>query len=139
MVELVDGSVVAQIAEPDMRLPIQYALLWEHQPSPAPRFDWTRKRELHFGEVDVERYPCFAHVLATARSGDQGAMVGLSAADEIAVARFLAGEIKFTEIAGLLRRGAELGAGKASRLDDIVRVDAKVKRELDSMPASVSD
>jgi 1-deoxy-D-xylulose-5-phosphate reductoisomerase len=139
MVELVDGSVVAQIAEPDMRLPIQYALLWEHQPSPAPRFDWTRKRELHFGEVDVERYPCFAHVLATARSGDQGAMVGLSAADDIAVARFLAGEIKFTEIAGLLRRGAELGAGKASRLDDIVRVDAKVKRELDSMPASVSD
>jgi 1-deoxy-D-xylulose-5-phosphate reductoisomerase len=139
MVELVDGSVVAQIAEPDMRLPIQYALLWEHQPSPAPRFDWTRKRELHFGEVDVERYPCFAHVLATARSGDQGAMVGLSAADEIAVARFLAGEIKFTEIAGLLRRGAELGAGKAPRLDDIVRVDAKVKRELHSMPASVSD
>jgi len=138
MVELVDGSVVAQLAEPDMRLPIQYALLWEHQPSAAPRLDWTRKRELHFGEVDVERYPCFAHVLATARGGDQGAMIGLSAADEIAVARFLAGEIKFTEIAGMLRRGAELGAGKkAPRLDEILRIDERVKREL--QPAVVSD
>ena len=137
MVELVDGSIVAQLAEPDMRLPIQYALLWEHRPSRAPRFEWTRKRELHFGEVDVERYPCFAHVLAAARSGDQGAMVGVSAADEIAVARFLAGEIKYTEIAGLLRRGAELGAGNAPTLDDIVRIDEHVKREL--QPAGVSD
>jgi 1-deoxy-D-xylulose-5-phosphate reductoisomerase len=132
MVELIDGSVVAQIAEPDMRLPIQYALLWEHEPSTAPRFEWTRKRELHFGEVDLERYPCFAHVLATARGGDQGAMIGLSAADEIAVARFLAGGIKFTEIAGFLRRGAELGAGAgaAPALDEIAQIDARVKHEL---------
>jgi len=131
MVELVDGSVVAQIAEPDMRLPIQYALLWEHQPSLPPRFDWTRKRTLHFSGVDLERYPCFSEVLATARSGDQGAMVGLSAADEIAVARFLAGEIKFTDIAGFLRRGAELGAGAARTLDEIVRIDERVKRDLE--------
>ncbi|MEA2662770.1 MAG: 1-deoxy-D-xylulose-5-phosphate reductoisomerase [Chloroflexota bacterium] len=132
MVELVDGSVVAQIAEPDMRLPIQYALLWEHRPSPATRFDWTRTRALHFGPVDLERYPCFSHVLATARAGDQGAMVGLSAADEVAVARFLAGEIGFTEIPALLRRGAELGsgAGKAATVEDIVRIDERVRREL---------
>ena len=137
MVELVDGSVVAQIAEPDMRLAIQYALLFEQRPSLAPRFDWTRKRELHFGEVELERYPCFSHVLATARTGDQGAMVGLSAADEVAVARFLAGEIKFTEIAGLLRRGAELGAGAgtAPALDQIVRIDERVRRELQPVTA----
>ncbi|HEV2009854.1 MAG TPA: 1-deoxy-D-xylulose-5-phosphate reductoisomerase [Candidatus Limnocylindria bacterium] len=132
MVELVDGSVVAQLAEPDMRLPIQYALLWEHLPSPARPFDWTRQRELHFGAVELERYPCFSHVLAMARAGDQGAMVGLSAADEVAVARFLAGEIKFTEIAGLLRRGAELGtgAGKTPAVEEIVRIDERVRREL---------
>jgi 1-deoxy-D-xylulose-5-phosphate reductoisomerase len=137
MVELIDGSVIAQLAEPDMRLPIQYALLWDHQPSPAKHFEWTRRRALHFGEVELERYPCFSHVLATARAGDPGAMVGLSAADEIAVARFLAAEITFTEIAGLLRRGAELGAGagKAPTLEEIVRIDERVRREL--QPAEV--
>jgi 1-deoxy-D-xylulose-5-phosphate reductoisomerase len=130
MVELVDGSVVAQIAEPDMRLPIQYALLWEHEPSPAPRFEWTRERVLRFDAVDLERYPCFALVLATARSGDQGALVGLSAADEVAVARFLAGEIQFTDIAGLLRQGVALGSGAARSLDEIERVDRRVRSEL---------
>ena len=132
MVELVDGSVIASIAEPDMRLAIQYALLWDHLPSLAPRFDWTKERALHFGEVELERYPCFTHVLAAARSGDQGAMIGVSAADEVAVERFLAGEIAFTEIAGLLRRGAELGAGAGAQpaLDEIERIDGRVRREL---------
>jgi len=132
MVELMDGSVIAQLAEPDMRLPIQYALLFDHAPSVAPRLDWTRQRALHFDEIELERYPCFAHVLATARGGDLGAMVGLSAADEIAVARFLAGEIGFTAIAGLLRRGAELGGGEgpAPTLDDVLRIDEHVRREL---------
>jgi 1-deoxy-D-xylulose-5-phosphate reductoisomerase len=130
MVELEDGSVVASIAEPDMRLPIQYALLWEHQPSPARRFDWTRARALHFGAVELERYPCYSYALAVARAADQGSMAGLSAADEVAVARFLAGEIKFTDIAALLRRGAELGAGAAPTLDAIMRIDANVRHEL---------
>jgi 1-deoxy-D-xylulose-5-phosphate reductoisomerase len=130
MVELVDGSVIAQLAEPDMRLPIQYALLFDHVPSVAPRFDWTRTRAMHFGDVDPERYPGLGVVLGTARGGDQGAMVGLSAADEVAVGRFLAGEIKFTDIPGLLRRGAELGAGAAPTLADIVRIDERVRREL---------
>ncbi|HEX6060603.1 MAG TPA: 1-deoxy-D-xylulose-5-phosphate reductoisomerase [Candidatus Limnocylindria bacterium] len=132
MVELVDGSVIASIAQPDMRLAIQYALLWDHETSLAPRFDWTKERALHFGAVEIERYPCFAHVLAAARTGDQGAMVGVSAADEVAVARFLAGEIAFTEIAGFLRRGAELGAGAgaAPGLDEIIRIDGRVRREL---------
>jgi 1-deoxy-D-xylulose-5-phosphate reductoisomerase len=135
MVELVDGSVIASIAEPDMRLPIQYALLWEHQQSPARQFDWTRSRTLRFGEVELERYPCFSYVLAVARAADQGSMVGLSAADEVAVARFLAGEVKFTDIAGLLRRGADLGRGAAPALDDILRIDASVRIEL--QPAEV--
>ncbi|MDQ6857654.1 MAG: 1-deoxy-D-xylulose-5-phosphate reductoisomerase [Chloroflexota bacterium] len=138
MVELVDGSVIASLAEPDMRLAIQYALLLEHAPSLGPRFEWTRNRELHFGAVELERYPCFSHVLAAARGGDQGAMVGLSAADEVAVARFLAREIAFPDIAGLLRRGAELGAGAgtAPALEEIVRIDERVRREL--QPATVS-
>ena len=134
MVEYVDGSVKAQLAEPDMRLPIQYALLWDRAPSPAPRFDWSANRSLHFGEINLGRYPCFAVVLETARSGDLGAMVGLSAADELAVERFLRGEIAFTDIAALLRRGAEHGARmKRSRepdLDEIVAIDAAVRAAL---------
>ena len=134
MVEYVDGSVKAQLAEPDMRLPIQYALLWDRAPSPAPRFDWTKDRSLRFGPVDVRRYPCFAVVLETARSGDLGAMVGVSAADELAVERFLSGEIAFTDIAPLLRRGAELGAAaKGSRepeLDEIITIDGVVRESL---------
>jgi 1-deoxy-D-xylulose-5-phosphate reductoisomerase len=137
LVELADGNVIASIAEPDMRLPIQYALLFEHLPSLAPRFEWTRKRTLHFGDVDLERFPCLAIVLGAARAGDQGAMVGLSAADEVAVARFLAGEITFTEIPSLLRRGVELGAGAAAAPDlaEIARLDAHVRRAL--QPAEV--
>ena len=132
MVELVDGTVIAQLAEPDMRLPIQYALLFDHLPSLAPRFDWTRERALHFGDVDAERYPCLSLILATASGGDQGAMVGLSAADEVAVERFLAGDIAFTDIPSLLRRGAELGAGAgpAPSLDAVIAIDARVRREL---------
>jgi len=134
MVEYVDASVKALLAEPDMRLPIQYALLWDRAPSPAPRFDWTADRLLHFGEIDVLRYPCFAIVLETARSGDLGAMVGLSAADELAVERFLHGDIAFTDIAPLLRRGAEIGARtKRSRepdLDEVIAIDAAVRVSL---------
>jgi 1-deoxy-D-xylulose-5-phosphate reductoisomerase len=134
MIEFVDGSVKAQLAEPDMRLPIQYALLWDRAPSPAARFDWSADRSLHFGEIDVRRYPCFAAVLETARSGDLGAMVGLSAADELAVERFLHGDIAFTDIATLLRRGAELGARvKRSRepdLDEVIAIDSAVRASL---------
>src|SRR5438445_5935961 len=141
MIEYVDGSVKAQLAEPDMRLPIQYALLWDRAPSPAPRFDWTADRTLHFGEIDARRYPCFEVVLETARSGDLGAMVGLSAADELAVDRFLRGDIPFTDIAALLRRGAELGArAKQSGepdLEEIVAIDASVRASLGT-PAAVA-
>src|SRR5256885_727348 len=130
MVEYVDGSVKALLADPGMALPIQYALLWDRAPSPAPRFDWSADRLLHLGEIDVLRYPCFAIVLETARSGDLGAMVGLSAADELAVERFLHGDIAFTDIASLLRRGAELGARARGSpepdLDGVIAIEAVV-------------
>jgi len=141
LVEFADGAVKAQLGLPDMRLPIQYALLWDRASSPAPRFDWAADRTLHFGKIDVRRYPCFAVVLETARSGDLGAMVGLSAADELAVERFLRGGSGFTDIADLLRRRAELGAkAKRSRepdLDEIVAIDASVRASL-ATPAAVA-
>ena len=140
LVEFSDGSVKAQLAEPDMRLPIQYALLWEHLPSPAARLDWSRVRTLRFeGAPDDRRYPCLAAVLETARSGDVAAMIGLSAADEVAVARFLRGEIRFDEIASYLRRGASLGAAQrapaAPDLGEILGVDRAVRTALEAAPA----
>ncbi len=106
LVELVDGSVIAQLAEPDMRLPIQYALLWEHAPSRAPRLDLMRSRDLRFrGPPDPARYPCFETVMRAAREGDVRSLIGVSAADEVAVDRFLREEIPFVGISELLRAG----------------------------------
>ena len=138
LVELADGSVKAQLAEPDMRLPIQYALLWEHLPSPARRLDWLVARTLRFaGAPDLHRYPALAVVLDTARTGNAGAMIGLSAADEIAVERFLRGEIGWNDIAPLLRRGASLGAAAhahAPDLREILQIDRSVREALAAQP-----
>lgn len=140
MVELRDGSVIAQLAEPDMRLPIQHALLWDHVPGPARRLDWTSARTLRFGPVDLARYPALEVVLEVARSGDARALVGLSAADEMAVELFLRGEIRFTDIPGWLRRGAGLvraprGAGPPT-LEEILAIDRAVRLELAGAPAA---
>jgi 1-deoxy-D-xylulose-5-phosphate reductoisomerase len=142
LVEFTDGSVKAQLAEPDMRLPIQYALLWQRQPSPAARLDWAKARTLRFdGPPDPRRYPALAAVLETARSGDLAAMIGLSAADEIAVARFLRGEIRFDEIAAYLRRGAALGSAQRApaspSLGEILGIDRSVRAALEAAPALV--
>jgi 1-deoxy-D-xylulose-5-phosphate reductoisomerase len=134
MVELADGSVKAQLAEPDMRLPIQYALLWDRAVCPAPRFVWDQVRTLRLGPVEPGRYPCLEIVMETARSGDAGALVGLSAADEVAVDAFLRGELAFTGISGMLRRGAEQGAhegrGSLPELGRIVEIDRAVRAAL---------
>jgi 1-deoxy-D-xylulose-5-phosphate reductoisomerase len=135
LVELADGSVIAQLAEPDMRLPIQYALLWDHAACPARRLDLARAMELRFrGAPDPARYPCLDLVVRTARGADPRALIGLSAADEIAVERFLAGDLAFTEIADVLRRGAELARGPAGAgapsLAEIHAIDRAVRLAL---------
>src|SRR5204863_3471912 len=120
--------------------PIQYALLWEHAPSPARRIDWSTARTLRFsGAPDLERYPALGAVLDAARSGNAGALIGLSAADEIAVERFLHDEIRFTDIAPLLRKGAAAGA-KATRatpatVAEIMAIDRSVRDALTAEPA----
>ncbi len=141
LVELVDGSVIAQLAEPDMRLPIQYALLWEHAPSPARRLDLSRARDLRFrGPPDPARYPCFDVVTGAARAGDPFALIGASAADEIAVGRFLREEIPFSGIADLLHAGIAAAERTPSRavptLAEIRAADRAVRAALTHAPAS---
>jgi 1-deoxy-D-xylulose-5-phosphate reductoisomerase len=98
MVEFVDGSVVAQLSPPDMRLPIQYALTWpERREGVAAKVDWSRSLHFDFEPPDLERFPALELGLEAARTGGTTGAV-LNAANEEAVAGFLSGELKFTEI-----------------------------------------
>ena len=98
MVELADGTVLAQLAVPDMGLPIQYAMSWpERVPSPYERLDWTAMRDFSFEKPDFEKTPCLALAIECARAGGSAPAV-LSAANEAAVGLFLARRIGYNEI-----------------------------------------
>ena len=103
MVEFADGSVKAQLGEPDMRLPIQVALCYpERIAQPAARpFDPVRIAALHFEAPDFRRFPALSLALRAGRRGGTFP-AALAAADETAVEHFLAGRLRFTDIAGLL-------------------------------------
>ncbi|PIU20387.1 MAG: 1-deoxy-D-xylulose-5-phosphate reductoisomerase [Elusimicrobia bacterium CG08_land_8_20_14_0_20_59_10] len=103
-VEFTDGSVLAQLSDPDMKLPIQYALTWpERARSLAAPLDLIKLSRLDFYEPDLRRFPCLGLALDSARRGGIFP-AALNAANEVAVARFLAGEIRFTDIAFVVER-----------------------------------
>lgn len=99
LVEFSDGSVKAQLGLPDMRLPIQCALTYPARIplAPAPPLELAKVGALHFGEPDLARFPCLALAMEAGRLGGTYP-AAMAAADEVAVERFLAGEIRFTEI-----------------------------------------
>ncbi len=98
MVEYIDGSVIAQLSPPDMKLPIQYALTWpERRHGVAEKLDFTRRMELEFEPPDLERFDALQLGLEVARSGGTAGAV-LNAANEAAVATFLDGKIGFLDI-----------------------------------------
>src|SRR4051794_8429506 len=97
-VEFADGSVLAQLSPPDMRLPIQYALTYpERVAGPTKRLNWRSLAAWHFEQPDVETFPCLQLGYEVARRGGTCGAV-LNAANEAAVARFLAGELAFLDI-----------------------------------------
>jgi 1-deoxy-D-xylulose-5-phosphate reductoisomerase len=108
MVEFVDHSVMAQLGNPDMRVPIQYALTYpERQPTPTLPLKLTEIGTLHFREMDYVRYPCLRMAF---EAGKQGGTVPTvyNAANEVAVSRFLAGEITFLQIEEIIERLMQL-------------------------------
>ena len=121
MVTFRDGSVKAQLGEPDMRLPIQVALTYPHRGAAksAPALDLARRGSLTFGTVDGERFPALGIALEAGRREDTSA-AAVAGADESAVAHFLAGRVRFTEIARLLREA--LDAHKAQPTSDLERL-----------------
>ena len=107
MVELVDGSVIAQLGVTDMRLPIQYAFSYpERWPAPLPSLDLARAGRLEFEPADTVRFPGLALAFRALRGGD-GLPVVLNAANEIAVAAFLEERLPFTGIADVIRRAMD--------------------------------
>ena len=98
MVEFRDGSVLAQMSPPDMKLPIQYALSYPKRPEgPASSMDWTSVCELYFEPPDFDRFPSLKLGLEVAQVGGSAGVV-LNAANEVAVDKFLNREIAFPQI-----------------------------------------
>lgn len=103
LVEYIDGSVLAQMSPPDMRLPIQYALTWPDRiAGTTSRCDFSRPMTLTFEPPDPERFPALDLGFEVAGSGGTSGAV-LNAANEIAVQRFLGGELQFLDIPRLCR------------------------------------
>jgi 1-deoxy-D-xylulose-5-phosphate reductoisomerase len=103
MVRFIDGSAKAQLGIPDMRVPIQYALTHpERYYNPAhPRADWAALGALHFEAVDTERFRCLSLAFQAGRAGGTHP-TAMAAADEVAVPAFLAGDIRFGDIPGII-------------------------------------
>jgi len=121
LVEYGDGSVIAQLATHDMRIPIQYALTYpERRSTELPRLALAEACALHFEPLDPDRFPAFAVVLSAARAGGS-APAAVNAADEVLVARFLRGEIPFTGIASGL--SAVLDRWRSETRDEPISLD----------------
>jgi len=131
LVEFVDGSVVAQLSPPDMKLPIQYALTWpERQPGVAAKLDWSRGMQLEFEPPDFERFPALPLGIEAARMGGTAGAV-LNAANEAAVAGFLNGELKYLEIVPACRDVLDHhNFDPSPSLDQLIALDGWARREV---------
>jgi 1-deoxy-D-xylulose-5-phosphate reductoisomerase len=135
MVEFADGSVKAQLSQPDMRLPIQYALSYpERLANPnLPRLDWKNIKELNFEPPDFDRFPCPKLAIEAGKEGGTYPAV-LCAADETAVELFLSKRIKFTDIPHLVRQAlAEHQATTHPTLEEILAADSQAREKVGKM------
>jgi 1-deoxy-D-xylulose-5-phosphate reductoisomerase len=125
MVEFVDGSVMAQLGTPDMRLPIQYALAWPERLAPSwNRLDFRSVANLTFEEPRRDVFPCLDFAYEAGRRG--GTMpCALNAANEIAVELFLKEQIAFGAIWQLIDKVmSDHGFVASPHLDDLIETDA---------------
>lgn len=131
MVEFCDGSVIAQLSPPDMRLPIQYALTYPNRThSPSARTDWNQPQKLDWHPVDPERYPALELGFEVARRGGTCGAV-LNAANEAAVQLFLNRSIRLTEIAEVCRAVLmHHDYSPSPSLDDLHRLDRWARNEV---------
>ena len=137
MVEYVDGSILAQLGVPDMRLPIQYALTYpERYPSPTPRLDLKATAALTFEPVDRDKFPCLDLAYAACRAGGSAPTV-LNAANEVAVQWFLDRRIRFDEIPTVIRRALDAHPSReVTSVEEVLGVDRQVRASLEPRAAS---
>lgn len=131
-VEFHDGSVLAQLSPPDMRLPIQYALTYpERLPGPTRRLDWLSLKALTFEQPDYDTFGAIELGFTVARRGGT-AGAALNAANEAAVGRFLAGTLSFLDITPACREIVHAHPYNAEpTLDDLFAVDRWARQEID--------
>ena len=133
MVEYVDGSVLAQLGSPDMRTPIATTLAWpDRVPSPSKKLDFAEVAKLTFEAPDLKRFPALRLAKESIDAG--GIMPAtLNAANEVAVAAFLAGGIKFLDIAAITEQvlgavAGTAGAAPINTLEDALAADTNARR-----------
>jgi 1-deoxy-D-xylulose-5-phosphate reductoisomerase len=125
LVELVDGTMLAQMSPCDMRLPIQYALSFpERWESPLPRLALSELASLHFMAPDLEQFPCLRVALEAAAAGGSGCAV-LNGANDVAVQGYLQDELSFTDIPRVIAETLDQHRPiPHPTLDEILAVDA---------------
>lgn len=129
MVRFRDGSIKAQMGLPDMRLPIQYALMYPQRgENEYPRFDFTKYPSLTFESVDTSVFRNLGLAFGAMKQGGNAPCI-LNAANEVAVAAFLSRKIRFTDIMALNERALESISYQASpTIDDLLAADAETRR-----------
>jgi 1-deoxy-D-xylulose-5-phosphate reductoisomerase len=134
LVEYLDGSMLAQLSNPDMRVPIAHALAYpERIESGVPSLDLTLVRNLSFERPDPARFPCLPLAYAALRAGGTAPAV-LNAANEVAVQAFLARRLPFTGIGRVIETTlAKCEAGAAHDLEAVLDADARARRVADSL------
>jgi 1-deoxy-D-xylulose-5-phosphate reductoisomerase len=140
LVEYVDGSMLAQLSNPDMRVPIAHALAYpERIDSGAQPLDLASIKTLSFERPDPSRFPCLQLAYAALRAGGTAPAV-LNAANEVAVAAFLARQLSFTGIHQLIQRTLErVPARAADDLDTILAADAEARRVAGAQIAGMAE
>ena len=128
MVEFTDGTVMAQMAVPDMELPIQYALTYpDRKPSEVESLDVFTLRALTFQKPDIINFPCLGLAMDCARRGGTAPAV-MSAANEVAVGLFLKGKTGFNDIYDHVAAAVDsIEFIKSPSLDDILELDSEAR------------
>lgn len=128
MVRYQDGSVLAQLGEPDMRTPIAHTMAWPNRVNSGVKpLDFCKLSALTFAAPDYDRYPCLKLAMEAFEQG-QAATTALNAANEITVAAFLAQQIRFTDIAALnLSVLEKMDMREPQCVDDVLSVDANAR------------
>jgi len=134
LVSYLDGSVLAQLANPDMKIPIAYTLSWpKRMDIDMPRLDLSKVGLLEFYEPDISKFPALRLARESINFGGSACLV-FNAANEIAVAGFLAGKIRFTDIVSLVEKVLEKNIEQAPKsIEEVILMDNEVRKYTESI------